>query len=306
MHRFYTLDVFTDTPLAGNPLAVVLEADDLHEATMQAIAREFNIPETVFLMQPAQPAHNARTRIFTPVREQPFAGHPNIGAAILLANLKFDDGGDAGASEHDAMVVIEQEIGLVRALVRLKPGVAPFAVFDVPKLPQEAGTAPPAEDLAHGIGLMPSDIGFDNHKPMRASAGVAYVFLPVKNREALARCQSNRIFWDTIFGDDDHGAVYVYCRETEDETHAFRARMFSPGQGLDEYPATGSAAAAFACIAARFEPLGDGTHTLIIEQGYEMGRPSQIMLEAELAGGKLVNARIGGHAVIVQEGTIEL
>ncbi|MDP2621090.1 MAG: PhzF family phenazine biosynthesis protein [Hyphomicrobiales bacterium] len=306
MHRFFTLDVFTDTPLAGNPLAVVLDADDLDKAAMQAIAREFNLSETVFLLKAAQANHNARARIFTPVRELPFAGHPTVGAAVLLANLKINDGGEGEQSEHDAMVVIEQEIGLVRAGVRLRPGAAPFAVFDAPKLPEEAGTVPSAEDLAHGIGLMPSDVGFDNHKPMRASAGVAYVFLPVKNREALARCQSNRIFWDSIFGDDDHGAVYVYCRDTEDEAHAFRARMFSPGLGLDEDPATGSAAAAFACIVARFEPLGDGTHTLIIEQGYEMGRPSQIMLEVELAGGKLISARIGGHAVIVQEGTIEL
>jgi len=166
--------------------------------------------------------------------------------------------------------------------------------------------APTAEDLAHGIGLMPSDVGFDNHKPVRASAGVPYVFAPVRDQEALARCQSNRIFWDTIFGEEEHGAVYVYCRETDDETHAFRARMFAPGMGVDEDPATGSAAAAFACVVARFEPLGDGAHTLIIEQGYEMGRPSQIMLEVELAGGKLANARIGGHAVIVQEGSIRL
>jgi len=306
MHRFFTLDVFTETPLAGNPLAVVLDADDLDPAAMQAVAREFALPETMFLLKPAEPHHNARARIFTPLRELPFAGHPNVGAAVLLASLKFGEGAGAAESEHDAMVVIEQEIGLVRAVVRLKPGAAPFAVFDVPKLPEEAGAAPPAEDLAHSIGLMLSDVSLDNHKPMRASAGVAYVFVPVRNREALARCQSNRIFWDTIFGGEDHGAVYVYCRETDEEDHAFRARMFSSGLGIDEDPATGSAAAAFACVVARFEPLGDGAHTLIIEQGYEMGRPSQIMLEVELAGGKLANARIGGHAVIVQQGTIGL
>ena len=302
MHRFFTLDVFTDTPLAGNPLAVVLDADDLDAAAMRAIAREFNLSETVFLLKPKQEGHNARARIFTPVRELPFAGHPSVGAAVLLASLKFND----GEGERDAMVLIEEEIGLVRAGVRLKSGTAPFAVFDVPKLPEEAGAAPPAEDLAHGIGLMISDVGFDNHKPMRASAGVGFVFVPVRNREALARCQSNRIFWETIFGQEDHGAVYVYCRDTENEAHAFRARMFSPGQGLDEDPATGSAAAAFACVLARFEPLGDGTHRRIIEQGYEMGRPSLITLEVELARGKLANARIGGHAVIVQEGTIRL
>ncbi|HSM19998.1 MAG TPA: PhzF family phenazine biosynthesis protein, partial [Hyphomicrobiales bacterium] len=282
MHRFFTLDVFTQQPLAGNPLAVVLEADDLDTAAMQAIAREFGLPETVFLLKPAEEHHNARARIFTPARELPFAGHPSVGAAVLLASLKFGESEDAEEGERDAMVVLEEEIGLVRAGVKLRPGAAPFAVFDVPKPPKEEGSPPSADNLAHGIGLVPSDIGLDNHKPVRASAGVPYVFVPVRSREALARCQSNRIFWETIVGEEDHGAVYVYCRDTEDEAHAFRARMFSPGLGIDEDPATGSAVAAFACVVARFEPLGDGTHTLIIEQGYERGRPSQIMLEVEL------------------------
>ena len=302
VHRFFTLDVFTERPMTGNPLAVVLDADDLDAATMQAVAREFNLPETVFLLAPRQGSHNARARIFTPVRELPFAGHPSVGAVILLASLENPN----GEGEHDAMVVLEEEIGVVRAGVRLRSGEAPFAFIDLPKLPEEVGPLPSTEDLAHGIGLMISDVGFDNHRPMGATAGLPYMFVPVRDREALARCQSNRIFWDANFGGADHGAVYVYCRDTEEEAHAFRGRMFAPGLGIEEDPATGSAVAAFACVVARFEALGDGEHRLVIEQGYEMGRPSQIMLEVEHAGGKLANARIGGHAVILQEGTIRL
>ena len=301
-HEFFTLDVFTDTALAGNPLAVVMEADDLSDERMQAIAAEFNLSETIFLCRPESEAHSAKVRIFTPIRELPFAGHPTVGAAVLLAHLKYGE----GEKERDAMIVIEETIGVVRAGVRLPPDGAPFAVFDLPRLPEEEGRAPSVGDLAHGIGLVASDIGFDNHKPVRASAGVPFVFVPVRDREALSRCRSNRIFWDTVFRDQEHGAMYIYCRDSEDENHAFRARMFAPGVGIAEDPATGAAAAAFACVVARFEPLGDGAHRLWIEQGYEMGRPSLISLEVELSGGALANARIGGHAVILQKGRIDV
>lgn len=303
-HRYFTLDVFTQQPLAGNQLAVVLDADDLGADTMQAIAAEFALPETVFLTAPANKAHNGCARIFTPVRELPFAGHPTVGAAVLLAHLQYAGNGASGR-EQDAMVLLEEEIGLVRAGVRLPPDGPAFAVFDLPKLPADDGKLPPAADLAHAIGVVESDIGFDNHRPMRASAGVAFVFVPVRSREALARSRVNRVFWQDLFADAAGGA-YVYCNEPEGADHAYRARMFAPGMGIVEDPATGAAAAAFAAVVARFDPLGDGEHRLWIEQGYEMGRPSQIMLEVELARGALKNARIGGYAVIVREGELRL
>lgn len=302
-HRFYTLDVFTRTALAGNPLAVVTDADDLAAETMQAIAAEFGLSETVFLLVAENAAHTARARIFTPVCELPFAGHPTVGAAVLLAVLRH---GETGEAERDALVAIEEQAGLIRAGVRLVAGAAPFAVFDVPFLPTSDGTVPPLDDLAHAVGLIASDIGCDNHRPLAAGVGVPFVFVPVRDREALARSRLNRVFWDALFGSSPTGAVYLYCRDPQEEGHDFRARMFAPGFGVAEDPATGAAAAAFAAIVARYEPLGDGTHRIWIEQGYEMGRPSQIMLEVEMAGGALANARIGGHAVIVQEGTIRL
>lgn len=301
-HDFYTLDVFTERALTGNPLAVVMEADDLSDEQMQAIAAEFNLSETIFLCRPRSEAHSVKVRIFTPVCELPFAGHPTVGAAVLLAHLQYGK----GEEERDAMILIEEKIGVVRVGVRLLPDGSSFAVFDLPRLPEEEGKVPPVADLAHGIGLVASDIGFDNHKPVHASAGMPFVFVPVKDREALSRCRSNRIFWDSVFRDQDHGAMYLYCRDSEDANHAFRARMFAPSLGVAEDPATGAAAAAFACVVARFEPLGDGEHSLWIEQGYEMGRPSQIQLEVEIAGGALANARIGGHAVLVQQGRIDI
>lgn len=302
-HRFFTLDVFTKQRLSGNPLAVVLDADDLSAESMLAIAGEFNLSETIFVLTPKNDAHSARVRIFSPARELPFAGHPTVGCAILLANLQAR----LGSREGDAMVVLEEEIGLVRAGVRVAPNDGPsFAVFDVPRLPQEDGGAPSKEELAHTLGLMPSDLGFDNFRPMRASAGVPFVFVPVRDRGALRRCRVNVAAWDAMFEGDWHGAIFIYCREPENPEHHFRARMMAYSMGIPEDPATGSACAAFAAVLERFEPLQDGLHQFWIEQGYEMGRPSQISLEMDLVGGMLKTVRIGGHAVITQEGTLRL
>lgn len=302
-HRFYTLDVFTAEPLAGNQLAVVLDADDLGAEVMQKIAAEFNIAETVFVLAPENPAHSARIRIFTPAQELPFAGHPTAGAAILLAHLKF--GGEA-STEQDAVIVLEEEVGIVRAGVRLPPRSAPYTVFDLPKLPAESRWAPQADVVARAVGLLESDLNFDNHRMSRFDAGVPYAFVPVRGLEAMRRAKPVSTLWADAFGRGNHSNAYLYCRETREEGSSFHARMFWPGAGIPEDPATGSAVAALAGVVAKFDPLPDGEHVLKIEQGYEIGRRSLITLEVVLAAGRLENARIGGHAVIVQEGTLRI
>jgi trans-2,3-dihydro-3-hydroxyanthranilate isomerase len=296
---FFTLDVFTAQRLAGNPLAVVLDADALDPVRMQAIAREFNLAETVFVMKPANPAHSARVRIFTPMKELPFAGHPTIGTAVLLAELRAPD-----AAGRDAIIALEETVGLVRAGVRLRPGAAPYAEFDAPRLPADVGTAPPPERLAAALGLLPSEVGFANHRASQFSAGLAFTFVPVASLEAIARAEVLPQHWAAAFGSARSGMVFLYCRETVHTTSSFHARMFAPGAGIAEDPATGSAAAAFAGVVHRFDVLPDGTHKRIIEQGYEMGRPSEITLAVEVDAGKLVAVRIGGSAVRVAEGRI--
>jgi len=298
---FYTLDVFTEQRLAGNPLAVVLAADALDEKRMQAIAREFNLAETVFVMKPASPAHSARVRIFTPVKELPFAGHPTIGAAVLLAELRTP-----GAGERDALIVLEEAVGIVRAAVRLRDGVPSHAEFDVPKLPFDAGSPPPVERLAAALGLLPSEIGFANHRPSHYSAGLAFTFVPVASLEAIARAEPQPQHWPAAFGSARAGMVYLYCRQTVHTTSSFHARMFAPGAGIAEDPATGSAAAAFAGVIQRYDALPDGTHKRILEQGYEIGRPSEIAISIEVEGGRLSAVRVGGSAVRVAEGRLTL
>ena len=296
---FYTLDVFTEQRLAGNPLAVVLDADGLDAHRMQAIAREFNLAETVFVMKPSNPAHTARIRIFTPATELPFAGHPTVGTAVLLAELRTP-----GEGERDAIIALEENVGLVRVGVRLRPGATSSAEFDVPRLPTEAGPAPAPERLAAAFGLLPSEIGFANHRPTQYSAGLAFTFVPVASLEAIAKAEVLPQHWASAFGAVRVGMVFVYCGQTVHTTSSFHARMFAPGAGIAEDPATGAAAAAFGGVLFRFDAPPDGLHKRIIEQGYEMGRPSEITLSLEVDGGKLTTVRVGGFAVRVAEGRI--
>jgi trans-2,3-dihydro-3-hydroxyanthranilate isomerase len=299
-HRYFVLDVFTDTPLTGNPLAVVLDAEGLDGARMQAIAREFNLSETVFVLPAENPMHRAKLRIFTPGVELPFAGHPTVGTAVLLARLDLGE----GEEERDGLVTVEEGVGVVRCGVRLKPDAAGFAEFDVPRRPEERDGLPARDRLASAVGLVPSDIGFGNHRPTAFDAGVGFVFLPVRDAEALGRARPMRVFWEDTFGKAPARQVFLYT-PGEDEV-SFQARMFAPGFGIDEDPATGSAAAAFAGVLAKFEALPDGPHRVVLAQGLEMGRPSRIRLELDLEGGTVTACRVGGHAVIVAEGTLAL
>ncbi len=297
---FTTLDVFTQDRFAGNPLAVVREAEGLSDAQMQTIAREFNLSETVFVMPPERPVHSAKVRIFTPRNELPFAGHPTIGTAIALAALKAPD----TSGVHEAIVALEENIGPVRVGVRFKDGEAPFAEFDVPKLPENLGEAPSKERIADALDLLPSEIGFQNHKPTRYGAGVPYTFVPVSSRAALDRARANMQAWSAAFGSSGHNAAFVYTRETVHRDHYVNARMFAPGSGIMEDPATGSAAAAFAAVIHRFEGPPAGWHRRVIEQGYAMGRPSKLVVSLEVDSGQLETVRIGGHAVAISTGLL--
>ncbi|HRC77286.1 MAG TPA: PhzF family phenazine biosynthesis protein, partial [Kouleothrix sp.] len=164
-----------------------------------------------------------------------------------------------------------------------KPGEAAYAEFDTPKLPEPLSGPTSTERMADALGLSSSEIGFENHRPTRYSAGVPYTFVPVRDLSAIARAKAVTPFWDAAFGPD---GAYLYCRETVHTRSGFHARMFAPDLN-NEDPATGSAAAAFSAVVHRFDDIKDGERKLLIEQGYEMGRPSEIALELVVAGGRL-------------------
>lgn len=298
--RFSTLDVFTTTRFAGNPLAVVLGADGLDSATMQTIAREFNLSETVFVLEPHDSINTARLRIFTPLRELPFAGHPTIGAAILLATQRAPE----MLTRNGIVIALEEEIGLVRCDVVRDASRAILARFTAPRLPVRGAWSPEPAPLAKALGLESEEIGFSRHAPSTFSAGVELVFVPIRSRAALDRARPDPAAFAALLG--ERIGAYLYTSETVEPASAVAARMFANGVGIGEDPATGAAAAAFAGVAHAFEAPEDGEHEFVIEQGYAMGRPSRIILGSRIEAGALVAVTVAGHAVEVQRGDLDL
>jgi trans-2,3-dihydro-3-hydroxyanthranilate isomerase len=296
--KFFTLDVFTRRRYAGNPLAVVLDAESLDGAVMQSIAREFNLSETVFVLPPAEKAHRAKLRIFTPMTELAFAGHPTVGSAVLLNRI------DGGAGRRE--IIVEEGIGPVRCAVEALDAETGSARFDLARLPAETGPVQPTASIAAALGLSEQDIGFESFTPSRWSAGNEFTFVPLAGLDAMRRCRANTAAWSAAFpGKEGRMSAFMFCRETVERGHAFHARMFSPLGGILEDPATGSAVAAFAGVLMHFTRLADGGHDFVIEQGYEMGRPSLIHLSMTVKGGQLTAGAIAGEAVVVSEGTLE-
>ena len=297
------LDVFTNKALSGNPLAVVLEAQGLTDEQMQAIATEFNLSETVFVFPPDNPTHNASLRIFTLSEELPFAGHPTIGTAALLAENRFG----APHNDIDALILLEEKIGLIRCAGKLQNGIATYVEFDVPQLPTPAQKLGDKEIIAAALSLEPFEITFENHHPVSMSSGLPFAYIPVANIDAIQRVKPQVRYWKEAFGDIPHNNALIYCRETMHMDSAFHARMIYLNSGVPrEDAATGSAAAAFAGVIAQFDAPLDGTHTYLIEQGYEISRPSQIYLEVDIENEKIHACRIGGQAVVLARGHLNI
>ncbi len=301
MLEYAIYDVFTAERYQGNPLAVVFGADGLSDDAMQTIAIEFNLSETIFLLAPEHASHSASVRIFTPGGELPFAGHPTVGAAIALAERQH--GMD---TERDMVTVLSEKVGPVRCAVKLVPGAVSFAEFDLPKLSRKVEETITREKLADSLGISPGDIGFENHVPMIWSAGVPFALIPVRNLSVMENIAYDKRLWLSFAPMVDGLPVwaYPYTRGGVRHDAQFHVRMFA-AETIEEDPATGSAAAAFSGAIQHFDALGEGSHSLVIEQGVEMGRPSYIRLNLEIGNtGHISAARIGGQALCVARGTL--
>ena len=237
----------------------------------------------------------ARARIFTPTTELPFAGHPTIGAAVLVATLEAPD----LLARQEIGLVLELAIGLVTCTVRHRRGEAAHARFEVPQLAETWGEPPQAGEIATLFGLAPDEVGWGGHRPSRFCAGVPFTFVPVGSIEALGRAR-------LAPGDESERAGYYLFAPDGAGTRAVRTRMLARGLGVAEDPGTGSAAAALAGALLAGEPLADGDHDCRILQGVEMGRPCRIGLAFTVERGRLASTTIGGEAVIVAEGTLRL
>ncbi|WP_448661200.1 PhzF family phenazine biosynthesis protein [Sphingomonas sp. CJ20] len=290
---FFTVDVFTTARFGGNPLAVVIGGETLDAATMQAVAAEFNLSETTFVLPPADPAHTARVRIFNRTAEMAFAGHPMVGTAFVLAG------------RHPDLVEAAFEIpaGLVRVRIERNATGDPVGAAITTPQPLTVGEALEREVIASVLRLRADDVVTTTHPPIVASNGNPYVIAEVTD-DALARCSPDLDAFRAALAahpqDGNRFSVHVYCRQER----TLRARMFAPLAGTWEDPATGSANAPLACLLLSLEP-GSEAAMFTIHQGVEMGRPSLLRVEAR-RGAEGIVATLDGACVPVMQGEITL
>lgn len=309
---FHTLDVFTDRVFGGNPLGVFPGAAHLPSDLMQRIALEMNLSETVFLGPPETDEGTARVRIFTPAREVPFAGHPTVGSALFLASGAWDgpNGPRLPATpegDGEVELVLEENVGPVPVTVRFEDGRPVFARFTTALLPEHRPSPHAVDDLSAMVGLRASDIGGDGPggkdlTPEMVSCGLEYFIIPVKTIDAVRRSSLDTARWQRMLADAWAHHVYVVCMDGEGEGVDVRVRMYAPGSGVPEDPATGSAAAALGGYLSAADGREEGSLSWTVEQGIEMGRPSLLYVEADRAAGTTSAVRVGGRAVSVSRG----
>jgi trans-2,3-dihydro-3-hydroxyanthranilate isomerase len=299
-HRFITADVFTDRIFGGNPLAVLPDARGLDAAQMQRIAREFNLSETVFVLPPEDPAHTRRLRIFTPAQEIPFAGHPTVGSAVVLAAI-----GEIALAGESTRIVFEELAGPVPVTIRAAAGRPSFAQLTAPVAP-ELRPAPALDAIAAMLSLAPAELSAAAGLPAFVSCGFPLLVVEVAGRDALGRARLDMARWQDLLGAAWSREVYLISRASAEPEADFQVRMFAPAAGIVEDPATGGAAAALGGWLGLRETPADGVFRHLVAQGLEMGRPSRLEVEVEKRAGKLAAVRVGGAAVLVSEGTIEV
>ncbi|HZH28867.1 MAG TPA: PhzF family phenazine biosynthesis protein [Azospirillaceae bacterium] len=299
---YMTVDVFTDRPFGGNPLAVFTDPQGLDDTTMRRLANELNLSETVFLLPPETPEGTRKVRIFTPASELPFAGHPTVGAAVVLAQ----SGALPELNDHGlADIVFEEGVGPVRVRVERRDGGLTAATLTAARLPERVGTGVDHETLAALLGL-PVDALETRVAAGGYSAGVPFLFIPVRDAQALGRIRFDAGVWRDTFAKLAAPHIYAVTMADWRNGRTIASRMFAPAMGIVEDPATGGAAAALAGFLSDHQTLADGTAAWTVHQGEHMGRPSTIELAVDIAAGRATAVRVGGTAVAMSEGTFVL
>lgn len=302
MHaRYFTADVFTDHRFGGNQLAVFPEAGGIDPALMPEIAREFNFSETTFVLPPRDPANTARVRIFTPGGELAFAGHPTVGTAHVLAAT-----GAIALTGKETRIIFEEDVGAVPVTIHAIDGQPTFAQLSVARLPEFGPPPPPNDVLAAMLSLDEQDLIGGDWSPDAVSCGTPFLFVPLRNRQAVERSRLHLDRWQAALRNYITDKVFVFAMDGERPGSDVRTRMYAPGIGVPEDPATGSAAVGLGGYLAVRDQRADGTLRWTVEQGFEMGRPSILQLEVDKRDGEISAVRVGGSTVIVCDGTMAL
>ncbi|MCZ6585498.1 MAG: PhzF family phenazine biosynthesis protein [Gammaproteobacteria bacterium] len=296
-YRYFICDVFTDKPFCGNQLAVLPEADGLSELQMQKIAREFNFAETTFVF-PTEAKNLRKVRIFTPTKEIPFAGHPNIGTAFVLA---VD--GAFGEFEGTITVAFEEAAGVVQISIQHREHQTLWCELEAPQS-LSLGEQISPQRMAALLCIEPEDIVTSTHLPMTASVGLPFLIVEVRDRDALERARANISELTTLQAEGICPNIHIYALSSDE--FDIRARMFAPLDGIPEDPATGSANCALVALLSELRSEEEGNFGWRIAQGVELGRPSILDARTEKRNGVVTKTWIGGSSVLVSEGRINL
>lgn len=299
--RFITTDVFTGIRFGGNQLAVIADARGIAEDLLLPIAREFNYSETTFVYPPEHPGHTRRVRIFTPGGEVPFAGHPTVGTAVVLAAT-----GEIPAGPGDTRIVFEENVGPVPVVIRSVHAGGGWAQLSAARMPELGPPVPSRGVLARMLGLSTDDIMATSERPQAVSCGLPFLIVPLSSVAAVSRARVSIDRWEETLSKGWASMIWVYAADAEGGDRHYRARMFAPGINVPEDPATGSAAVTFAGYLAVRARTRTGTLEWTIDQGIEMGRPSRLEIEADKVDGAITALRVGGSAVLVSEGTMQI
>ncbi len=294
-YKYYICDVFTSERFGGNQLAVLPNATGLSAKQMQQIAREFNFSESTFIF-PAEAGHTRNVRIFTPSTEVPFAGHPNIGTAFVLAS-----GGELDDFAETSQIVFEEKAGLVPITLRKIEDGNLWCELQAPE-DVSLGKAISVEIFAAALSLRVDDIVTDTHPPQVASVGLPFVVGELRDLSALQLARANMDGLEAIAAQGVTPDIHIYVRSADE--FDIRARMFAPFDGVPEDPATGSANCALAGLLAHYDAAATGNFAWRIAQGVEMGRPSLLQARAAKENGKVTATWIGGSCIMVSEGVI--
>jgi trans-2,3-dihydro-3-hydroxyanthranilate isomerase len=298
--HYHRVDVFTDRAFGGNPLAVFTNGRGVDSETMQAIAKEFNLSETTFVLPPDDPRHDWRVRIFTPSNELPMAGHPTVGTSFVLARehlIRRDD--------VETTITLEEGVGPVPVRIEFENGEPVFAEMSQP-LPRFGPRIEDRRAVAEMLSLEAGDI--DESLPLEVvSCGVPFLYVPVRTLDAARRARPRAELIERAATDGVPPEVFVFAREVEHEGSTVHSRMFAPGMGITEDPATGAASGPLGCYLVRYGLVAcDTAAEIVSEQGIEMGRPSFIKIRIECDGDPITAVKVGGQCHFMGEGFIEI
>ncbi len=298
--NFHLVDVFTDRPFGGNQLAVFTNAEGLEPEMMQALAKEMNLSESVFVVPATTPGCHFRLRIFTPAMELPMAGHPTVGTAFVLALAGMFE--PASAKE---ILRLQEGVGPIEVRLDLDAAGRPGAIWMSQPLPQFGPVFTNRDAIAELLSVDLEDLEPD--LPLETvSCGVPFLMVPLKSLKAIRNVKVRLEIWERVLQHSEAPHIFTFCHQVENQGSTVHSRMFAPAMGIAEDAATGGASGPLGCYLVRYGFGVAGVSRFVSEQGIELGRPSFINIEISSEDGNIASVQVGGHCYYMGQGQLIL